>query len=187
MIIIKTCLIIACVLIFASLSQAQGADTGCALTPAQLSSLTELKGFRPGMTVEEVKAIVPSLEMGALDEFGLSKTSFSPVFNPKINKLAFQGVRTISLDFLDGRVSAVWIGYDETFKWKSIAEVVKWITQSLKLTPDWETKGRGQQLACGDLLLTVTMVGGSPTLRITDETASRTWEKRRTDKAQAEP
>lgn len=186
MIFFRASLIIFVTIICAAASLAQ-TNKGCALTPGQLSNVPELKGLRPGMTVEEVKAVVPSLEMGERDEFGLSKTSFSPDFNPKINKAAFQGVRTVSLDFLDGRVSSIWIGYNESSRWKTTDEVVKAITQALKLPSAWEAKGRGQQLVCGELEIAVTMVAGSPTLRITDETARETWEKRRTEKEEQEP
>ena len=184
MVFFKNSLIISLIFISATLAHAQ-ADTGC--TPGQLSNVPELKSLRPGMTVDEVKAVVPSLEMGMPDEFGLSKTSFSPDFNPKINKAAFQGVRTVSLDFLDGRVSSIWIGYNETSRLKSIEDVVKAMSQALKLRAAWETKGRGQQVTCGELAIYVNMVAGSPTLRITDETARETWEKRRTAKEEQEP
>lgn len=167
-------------------AHAQG-DAKCRLTSGQLSQATELKGLWPGQTVEQVKAVVPTLELGGQDEFGMSRTSFSPDFNPKLDKTAFQGVRTVSLDFLDGRLFSVWIGYNETFRLKTMDEVVKAITQSLKLAGEWETRGRGQHLACGDFRLAVTMVAGSPTLRVTDETARETWEKRRTEKEAMEP
>lgn len=176
------------IFIFASIIHARAqAAAKCTLTNDQLSQAAELKGLWPGMTVEQVKAVVPSLEMGRKDELGLSKTSFSPDFNPKINKAAFQGVRTISLDFLDDRVFSVWLGYNETFKLKSIDEIARAVSQSLKLSNVWETKSRGQQLTCGDFQIVVTMVAGSPTLRITDETARETWEKRRTEKEEQEP
>ncbi|MCA1558411.1 MAG: hypothetical protein LC731_07725, partial [Acidobacteria bacterium] len=96
-------------------------------------------------------------------------------------------IRTVSLDFLDERLFSIWIGYNETYKLKTVDELVKATTQALKLTGDWETKGRGQQLTCGDFQLVVTMVGGSPTLRVTDETVRATWEKRRTEKEEQEP
>lgn len=187
MIFIRTSLILLLVLTSAAFAQEGQTGGQCALTPSQLSQMPELKGLRPGMTVEEVKALAPSLEMGPQDDFGLSKTSFSPDFNPKLNKAAFQGVRTISLDFLDGRVSSIWIGYNDSFKWKTIEDVVKALTQSLKLPNAWEAKGRGQQLTCGGLEIAVTMVAGSPTLRITDEPARKTWEQRRSEKAESEP
>jgi hypothetical protein len=187
MIFARTSLIISLILACAVVAQAQEAGAKCTLTPGQLSQAAELKGLWPGMTVEQVKTIVPSLEMGARDELGLSKTSFSPDFNPKIDKAAFQGIRTISLDFLDGRLFSVWLGYNESFKWKSADEVARAITQSLKIPGAWETKGRSQLIACGDFQLVVTMVAGAPTLRITDETARETWEKRRTEKEEQEP
>jgi hypothetical protein len=179
------------ILICAAITRAQGASAAanrCTLAPSQMSQSQELKGLWPGMTVEQVKALVPSLEMGKVDEMGLSKTSFSPDFNPNIKKDAFQGVRTVSLDFLDGQLISVWLGYNESFKWRSVDEMVKAITQSLKLPAAWEAKGRGQQLRCGDLELSITMVAGSPTLRVSDEAAREKWEKRRADKAEeAEP
>jgi hypothetical protein len=164
------------------------ADNKCTLAPAQLSQVQELKGLWPGMTIEQVKAVVPSLEMGKTDELGLSKTSFSPDFNPKVDRAAFQGVRTVSLDFLDGQVISVWLGYNESFKWQNADDLVQAVTRSLKLPAAWESKGRGRQLTCGDFQLSVTMVAGSPTLRVADETARERWEKRRIVKAEeAEP
>jgi hypothetical protein len=186
MIFARISLIILLTLSCAVLTHAQG-SAKCALTTDQLSQAPELKRLWPRMTVEQVKAVVPALEMGKQDELGLSKTSFSPDFNPKIDKAAFQGVRTVSLDFLDGRLFSVWIGYNETFKWKTIDEVTRAITQSLKLPGAWEAKARGQQLTCGDFQLAVTMVAGSPTLRLTDETARVIWEKRRTEREDQEP
>lgn len=170
----------------AALSQAQQ-EQACTLKLAQLGQAAELKRLRPGMTIEQVKSVVPKIEMGPTDEFGLSKTSFSPDFNPNIDKQAFQGVRTVSLDFLDGRVSSLWIGYNESFKWKTLDEFVKGITAALSLPARWETRSRGQQLTCGDFQVMVSMVAGSPTLRITDDTARELWEKRRAEKEEAEP
>ncbi|HEX8177013.1 MAG TPA: hypothetical protein VF543_18120 [Pyrinomonadaceae bacterium] len=183
---IRASLIIIFIFTSSTLAEAQ-AGAKCSLTTEQFSQVAELKGLWPGMTLEQVKTVVPSLEMGKTDELGLSKTSFSPDFNPKINKAAFQGVRTVSLDFLDDKLFSVWIGYNDTFKLKTIDEIVRAVTQSLKLPAGWETKGRGQQLTCGDFQLAVTMVAGSPTLRITDETAKATWEKRRTEKEEQQP
>ncbi|HEX8749122.1 MAG TPA: hypothetical protein VF717_18240 [Pyrinomonadaceae bacterium] len=184
---IRASLIIIFILTPVTLAEAQAGGAGCSLTTQQFSQLAELKGLWPGMTLEQVKSVVPSLEMGKADELGLSKTSFSPDFNPKINKAAFQGVRTISLDFLDDKLFSVWIGYNDNFKLKTIDEVVRAVTQTLKLPTAWETKGRGQQLTCGDFQMVVTMVAGSPTLRVTDESTRAIWEKRRTERAEQEP
>lgn len=182
----KVSLIILLLLIANAFAQAQGEAT-CTLTPQQLAQAAELKGLWPGMTAEQVKLVVPSIVLGRKDALGLSKTSFSPDFNPKINKASWAGIRTVSLDFLDERLFSIWIGYNEAYRLKSADEVVKAITQSLKLTGAWEAKGRGQQLTCGDFQLVVTVVAGSPALRITDESVRATWEKRRTDKEEQNP
>ena len=174
------------ILIFAPASLAAvQAPPKCALRPELMAQAAELKGLRPGLTIEQVKQVVPSLELGPTDEFGLSKTSFSPGFNPKIDKAAFAGVRTVSLDFLDGRVASVWIGYNETFKWKTVDEFVKGLNASLGLPSAWESSPRAQQMTCGDVQLTVSMIGGSPTLRLADEAARALWEQRRTEKEEA--
>jgi len=179
---LRTVFIFILLLASASIAAAQEASPPCVLRPELVAQAAELKGFRTGLTIEQVKQIVPSLELGPTDEFGLSKTSFSPDFNPKINKAAFAGVRTVSLDFLDGRVAALWIGYNETFKWKTVDEFVRGLTTALGLPSAWESRSRSQQMTCGDLEITISMVGGSPTLRLADEAARAIWEQRRTEK-----
>lgn len=185
--IFRTSLIIVFLFTSAIFARAQAPGAKCGLTPDQLSQAAELKGLWPGMTLEQVLRVVPSLEMGQKDDLGLSKTSFSPDFNPKVNKAAFQGVRTVSLDFLDERLFSVWLGYNETFRLKTMDDVARAVAQSLKLPDSWETKARARQLTCGDFQIVVTMVGGSPTLRITDQSVRETWEKRRTEKEELEP
>ena len=53
---------------------------------------------------------------GGTDPFGVSKTTINPYFDPNIDKTKFEGVRSISLDLLDERLTSLWIGFDETFK-----------------------------------------------------------------------
>jgi hypothetical protein len=139
------------------------------------------------MTVEQVKARVPALEMGPSDAAGLSKTSFSPEFNPAIARSAYQGVRTISLEFFDGRLISLWIGYNASFKWKSLEEFVPGISRALGLPANWQPRSRGgQQLACGDFQVTALMIGGSPSLGISDEKARASWETRAAAAEEAE-
>ena len=92
------------------------AQNTCTAKLADLRQPEELRGFRLGMTTEQVKARVPQVVFGKKDDLGISKTSFSPDFDPRIDKSNFADVRTVSLDFLDGRVTSLWIGFDNTFK-----------------------------------------------------------------------
>jgi hypothetical protein len=137
-------------------------------------------GFRLGMTKEEIKTRVPQTNFGRTDHFGVSKTTINPQFDSRIDQSKFGGVRSISLDLLDEHLVSLWIGYDETFKAKTIEEFVKLISASLKVNGNWSPwKGRGQQLKCVDFQLYVSSVAGSPTLRVLDIGAEESIAQRR--------
>ncbi len=141
-----------------------------------------------GMTTAQVKAKVPQVLFGSVNEFGLSKTSINPDWDPRIDKSTFPGIRTISLDFLDGRLTSLWLGYDNSFRWQPVPDFVKGISQSLRLPETaWSSwKSRGQQLRCGDFQMVVTVVADSPSFHITDTAAEGTLTARREAKEEEE-
>ena len=177
--------IVASLFLILTLVAAVAAQNQCTTKLADLPQPPELCGFHPGMTVEEVKARVPQIKFGRTDDLGVSKTTINPYFDPSIDKTNFENVRSVSLDFLDGRVTSLWLGYEETFKWKTIDEFVKRITQALRLTGEWTAKGRGQQLRCADFELSVSIIAGGPSLRILDLAADKTLATRRQAKEDA--
>jgi hypothetical protein len=143
--------------------------TECKVKLSQLPAAVELSGFRIGMTMDQVKARVPQVVFGRTDQFGTSKTSINPYFDPKIDKSGFADVRTVSLDFLDGRVTSIWIGYEPTFKWSNVDTFVKGISQALSLPPAWSPwKSQGQQLKCADFQVTVSLIARGPSFRLMD-------------------
>ena len=159
------------------------ADAQCTKKIAEIPAAPELLGFRLGMTKEEIKAHIPQTAFGRTDDFGVSKTTINPHFDEKIDKTKFEGVRSISLDLLDQKLTSLWIGYEEPFKAKTVDEFVKLITQSLQLPTNWSSyRSRGQQMRCDDFQLVVTMVAGGPSLRILDIAAEETVAQRRQQK-----
>lgn len=171
-------LIVTLLLAFAGTASAQ-----CAKKIAEIPAAPELLGFKLGMTKEQIKAHVPQTEFGKTDDFGVSKTTINPYFDPKIDKTKFEGVRSISLDLLDQKLTSIWIGYDENFKAKNIDEFIKLITPSLQLPADWSSwRSRGQQMRCADFQLIVQMVAGGPSVRIVDVAAEETVAVRRQQK-----
>ncbi len=155
-------------------------DKQCTLTLAQLPDAPELFGFRLGMTKDQVKARVPQVVFGRTKAFGVLKTSINPDFDPKIDKSTFAGVRTISLDFLDERLTSLWLGYDSSFKWHTLPEFVEGISKSLHLPDAWISwKSRGQQLRCADFQMTVSIVAEGASFRILDKNAEETLTARR--------
>ena len=155
-------------------------ETKCTVKLAELPNAPELFGFRMGMTPEQVKARVPRILFGKANEFGVSKASISPDFDPQMDKTTLAGVRTISFDFLDGRLTSLWLGYDGSFKWQTVADFVKGITPALHLPEAWQPwKGRGQQLTCTDFQMTVGIVSEGPSFHIIDQVAEETIATRR--------
>ena len=155
-------------------------DNRCTLKLAELPDAPELFGFRMGMPTAQLKLRVPKVAFGKTDDFGVSKTSISPDFDPEIAKVGLAGVRTVSFDFLDGRLTSIWIGYDGSFKWKTVPDFVAGISQSLHLPSAWtQWKVRGQQLRCADFQMTVSIVAEGPSFHIIDETALQTVIARR--------
>ncbi len=150
---------------------------------SELPDAPELLGFRMGMTREEVKAKVPQVAFGRKDDFGVSKTTINPYFDPRIDKTRFESVRSISLDILDEKLTSIWIGFDETYKVQSLDEFIKSVSQSLKVPANWSNwRGRGQQLRCADFQLIASTVAGGPSLRIVDIAAEDLIASRRQEK-----
>jgi hypothetical protein len=158
------------VMVFPQLSSPVNAQTQqCTLKLADLPAAPELLGFQMGMTKEQVKLRVPQVKFGKTDDLGVSKTTINPYFDPSIDKTAFIGVRSISLDFVDEHLTSLWIGFDETYKVTTVDEFVKRISQSLHLPDSWTGwRSRGQQMRCDNFQLTVTMVAGGPSVRVLD-------------------
>jgi hypothetical protein len=158
----------------------QAQEAQCALKLSELPASAELLGFRLGMTTEEVKKRVPQVVFGRIDDFAVSKTTINPDFDTRIDKASFPGVRTVSLDFLDDKLTSLWFGYDPTFKWRTVDDYVKGISQALRLPVTWTNwRIRGQRLRCADFELTVSMLGEGPSFRILDLSAEETIAARR--------
>lgn len=155
------------------------AQGNCTITPAQLPAATELHGFRLGMSMEEVRLRVPPVIFGHMDQFGVTRTSINPAFDPRFDKAAFAGVRTISFTFLDGQLIELWIGYDNSFKWQKFDEFVAGISKALNLPATWQARGRGEEISCAGLRVSAAMLAGSPSLRLADTIAEQTVTSRK--------
>ena len=159
---------------------AQCASAQCTKKLSELPAAPELLGFRLGMTKEQIKAHVPQTAFGKADHFGVTKTTINPYFDPKIDKTKFEGVRSISLDLVDDRLTSLWIGFDEAFKVHTAEEFVKLISQSLGVNGNWSSwRSKGQQLRCADFQLIVTVVAGGPSFRLLDTAAEDLVAERR--------
>ena len=159
---------------------ADSALAQCTKKISELPAAPELVGFHLGMTKEQIKARVPQTQFGRADHFGVIKTTINPYFDPAIDKTNFEGVRSVSLDLVDDRLTSLWIGFDETFKIKTADEFVKTISQSLQVNGNWTSwRSKGQQLRCADFQMIVTTVAGGPSFRLLDTAAEDLIAERR--------
>jgi hypothetical protein len=163
------------------------AQEKCSLKLSELPSIPELRGFHLGMTIDEARARLPKAQIRPADEFGFTAFNIFPDYETAIDKKAFEGVRSISLEFLDGRATSIWIGYDQSFKWQTVDEFTEGITTALKLPSAWRTKFRTRVLDCADFTLSIIPVAQSSSLKITDDAAREVLEKRKAAKEEAQP
>ncbi len=162
---------------------ATSASAQCTRKISELPAAPELIGFRLGMIKEQIQAKIPQTKFGGTDHYGVSKTTINPYFDESIDKTKFQGVRSISLDLVDEKLTSIWIGFDETFKTNDSEEFVKLLTQSLQVNGNWSNwKSRGMQLRCADFQLIVTKVAGGPSFRLLDTAAEELVAQRRLQK-----
>ena len=169
-----------CLFLLLLLFLAPSVSAQCTKKINDLPAAPELLGFHLGMTRDQIKARVPQTVFGKADHFGVTKTTINPYFDPTIDKTKLEGVRSISLDLLDDRLTSLWIGFDETFKAHTTEEFVKLISQSLQVDGNWSSyKSKGQQLRCADFQLLVTTVAGGPSLRLIDTAADELVAQRR--------
>lgn len=157
----------------------------CSLKIDELKDVPELFGFRLGMNFEQVKARSSLIKLGAPDQFGVVKTSINPHYEPRFDKTLFPDVRTISLDFLDGKLVTVWIGFEETFKWPRLDEFIANLSKSFSVPGEWPQKRMGRELTCDGFSLFASIIARGPSIRVTDDTALATIADRR-EKAAAE-
>lgn len=161
----------------------QTASAQCDKKIADLPAAPELLGFQLGMTRDQVKTRVPQTVFGRSDDFGVTKTTINPYFDPKIDKTKFESVRSISLDLLDDRITSIWIGFDETYKIQTLEDFAKRLSQSLQLNGNWSSwRSRGKQLRCADFQLILTTVAGGPSFRLLDVAAENVVADRRAAK-----
>jgi len=155
----------------------------CTQKISDLAAAPELFGFHLGMTKEQVKSLVPQIHFGKTDDFGVSKTTINPGFDPKMDAAKFADVRSISLELVDDRLTSIWVGFEETYKIQDITEFAASISKSFRLPSAWSAyRGRGHQMRCADFQLIATTVARAPTLRIIDLSADETIAARRQTK-----
>jgi hypothetical protein len=158
---------------------ASAQPTTCSAKLDQIKDTPELFGLRLAMTFEQVKERLPLVQFGRADDIGVAKTTFNPHFDPRVDPKAFEAVRSISLDFLDGKLVTLWIGFEESYKWPKLDEFVNGFATALSLPAEWPVRRMARELVCDHFSVQASIIAGGPSIRITDEQAQDTIAERR--------
>jgi hypothetical protein len=177
----------ALVLITTSAATISAQEPRCTVKHSDLPAIQELRGFRLGMTMAEVLARSPKSAIKPADHFGFTTVDIFPDYAPGIDKSTYDGVRTVSIELLDGRVSSLWIGYDKSFKWQTLDEFTVGMTAALKLPNGWRSRFRNRVMDCADFSLAVVPVGDSPSIKLVDDAARELLDKRKTAAEAVQP
>jgi hypothetical protein len=159
--------------------------SSCSLKINELKDTPELFGFRVGMTLDQVKGREPLVRFGRTDEFGVIRTSINPHFDTRFDQARYADVRTVSFDFLDGKLVTLWIGYESAFKWPKLDEFVANFGKALDLNAAWLPKRSGREIACDGFSVFASIIAEGPSIRIQDEAAQNTIAARREAAAEA--
>jgi len=177
----------------------------------KLVQAPELRGFRLGATSEAVLARFPGLEISDADEFGFSaiqlrlhdrdnayfessapaqsiamRGAYASIERSKFT--GFENIARVNLQFMDGSLSLIQLGYDDSLKWNSLNEFVSRISEALSLTDGWQFPDNSTRvLDCNGFRVTATFENSwdkIPTLTITDVLAEQRFQMRKNEKSE---
>lgn len=106
-----------------------------------LEKAPELWGFRLGMTVDELKARYPTVNLSRQDSFGLMTGVIYAVDANKAQKnykWLLSGVSSVSLDFIDGKLSYVGVLYGLEFNFPDVDSYTTRLSNDYKMPFAWQ-------------------------------------------------
>lgn len=110
--------------------------TAAPLCPLTLADAPIIGGLRLGMTVAQASALFPSLKLSPPDRVGVTNAILNR--QDLARNQFFEGVQTILLQFMDGRLYFIHVGYPVTNRWNSKDEFITALSEKLKVTGDWK-------------------------------------------------
>ena len=106
--------------------------------PEDLSGKIELRGFKLGMSVPEVRARVPNLRLKPLDKHNHAGFSASVRSDRFLSQAAsLKGVEVIDFEFIDDKLSDISFLYDDSVKWQSGAAFAEQVSSAMGIKSRW--------------------------------------------------
>lgn len=124
--------------VFSFSVSASAQDSECTL---KLADSPTVRGFKLGMSQDEILKRFDGLLLPTANEFGVSRTRIlkSDVIKDATKNPVFDGIDEIGLEFVDKKLSYFRIGYTTPSKrWTDANEFIKAVTTALKLPSSWD-------------------------------------------------
>lgn len=127
----------------------------------QLRSI-EIRGLRLGVPLSVIRERIPVIKVPPANQYGYTRaTLFPELLRHAEARQEFKGIRYVNLDFLAGRLTAIYFVYDDSIKWRSSGEFISRVSEALKLPGGWEPfrsedsyrTGELRALECGNFRL----------------------------------
>lgn len=155
----------------------------CTLTVAQAPAI---RGFKLGMTVEQIKARFPNADVRRSDDFGSVYVDVDASSVPDVEKVNFDNVAYIRLGFLDERLVGISIRYQQSAYWQTVRQFVPIISAKYNLNGDWQSRdSSNSRLTCNGFEVDVHASNTSASFSIADSSIDETIRQRRTAKEEA--
>ncbi len=131
-----------------------------------LEQAPELRGFRLGMSIEQIQARFQGFPNPPANEFGLAtvvldrsivieetRPSTGYTFVPARYR-ELDGVDRMYLKIVDGHIAEIEVYYTNDLKWRSVDEFVSRTAEALKLNGDWKKQNEDyKSLGCNGFLV----------------------------------
>lgn len=134
-----------------------------------ITSAPSYWGLKFGMSVEEVKELYPSIDLGPQQEYGLIEGAVSPrnnVWLPPASRSYLAGVSNLMVNFLDGKLIAFTALYNSNISATNIKDYAVSVSEGLKLPNAWRQSEKYSDtytLKCSSFELSLV---GSPAMLI---------------------
>jgi hypothetical protein len=118
-----------------------------------VANAPELRGFKLGMTLDEARARSGLISIPAsprIDETGFFQAS---VLLPDLGKAQREGIKSLELGFLDGKLVSIQVSYDATVTWPDEDQFGISVAKSLGIPDAWEKVEMtgGMKQLCGEV------------------------------------
>ncbi|HYX71994.1 MAG TPA: hypothetical protein VE732_04430 [Nitrososphaera sp.] len=134
--------------------------------PLTIEQLPEVRGFKLGMTLEQIKKRHPNFRVPAPDQTGYSEIEhhishfMSYGEESVINEADRKGLQSIKVAFLDNKLVKLRVTYDDSVEWENVTEFFKAISNPLKLPEisQWDRRDKDTlQLSCDDNTIQISL------------------------------